>query len=109
MIGEARSQQSFRAQKAARGIKEAAVHGPDNRLGVPWTSDVLRNPALSATSWATHVIEDVAAGTGITGNHICRPAVCHKGRIGRWGSATCSTGMCWNGVATVHRSHGLEL
>ena len=55
MIGEARSQQSFRAQMAARGIKEVAVHGPDSRPGVHWTSDVLHNPALSAHYWAyTH-------------------------------------------------------
>ena len=114
MIGEARSQPSIRAQKAARGIKEAAVHGPDSRLGVHWTSDVLRNPALSAPSWATRIIEDVAAGTGRTGNHVCRPDVCHKGRIGRLGFCRM---FYWHwprrndekkGLLAI-RSHGLEL
>ena len=114
MIGEARSQQSFKAHMAARGIKDAAAPGPGSRAGVHWTSDVLHDPTLCARAWASHIIEDVATATGRTGNHVCRADVCHKGHIGR-------TGFCrmfyWHWTRRVDekkgllavRSHGLEL
>ena len=85
MIGEARVRESFKAQMAARGITIM----PESRKEPPqrlcFTSNMHGDNTLDASTWAANAIEEVAGSTARTGNHVCRPDVCHKGRIGRMG------------------------
>ena len=48
-------------------------------------SSLCREPHVSSSSWSAAAINTVFAGTTRTGNHVCRPDVCHKGKIGRKG------------------------
>ena len=48
-------------------------------------SNDCRNTDIDAGTWSASTVRDVADGTARTGNHVCRPDVCYKGRIGRKG------------------------
>ena len=85
MIGEARVRESFQAQKSARGISEAAEFRMERQQSLHFCSNVHSNSTRPASTWATHIVQDVASATVKTGNHVCRPDVCHKGRIGKMG------------------------
>ena len=114
MIGEARVRQSLEAQMAARGVNEASGFPNVAPQSLHFTSGIHANGSLSSGAWATHVTEEVATSTARTGNHVCRPDVCHKGHIGKKGfcrmyywhwrrsldSKQCSIAV---------RSHGLDL
>ena len=115
MIGEARVRESENAQKAARGISEATGFRNFAPQNLHFTSKIHTNEALSGGAWATFATEEIATATARTGNHVCRPDVCHKGRIGK-------TGFCrmyyWHWRRSVDekkqkaiavRTHGLDL
>ena len=40
---------------------------------------------MSSSDYAAMVVQDVHAATMSYGNHVCKPRVCHKGRIGKLG------------------------
>ena len=115
MIGEARVRESENAQKAARGISQATGFPNFAPQNLHFTSKIHTNEALSGGAWATFATEEIATATARTGNHVCRPDVCHKGRIGK-------TGFCrmyyWHWRRSVDekkqkaiavRTHGLDL
>ena len=85
MIGEARVRESENAQKAARGISQATGFPNFTPQNLHFTSKIHTNEALSGGAWATFATEEIATSTARTGNHVCRPDVCHKGRIGKTG------------------------
>ena len=49
------------------------------------TSTVHADATVNAGTWAVHVVQDIAQFTRKVGNHVCRPDVCHKGRLGKRG------------------------
>ena len=114
MIGEARVRESLEAQKAARGITEATGSPNFAPQSLHFTSSVHSNEALSAGAWATFATEEIATSTARTGNHVCRPDVCHKGRIGKMGFCRMffwhwrrAVDKKQNAIAV--RTHGLDL
>jgi len=86
MIGEERVRDAQRAQLRARGLREmpqAAAVATNHPSYV--TSTVHADATVSADTWAAHVVKDIAQFTRKVGNHVCRPDVCHKGRLGKRG------------------------
>ena len=85
MIGEVRVREAQQAQLRARGL-EAAVDMLECKQQMSYfPSAVHGDDQINASTWARSVVADVATATRKTGNHVCRPDVCHKGRIGRRG------------------------
>ena len=85
MIGEARGREAQQAQLQARGLDM-----PRNITALPaqmsyFPSTVHGDQKVNASAWSRAVVTDVAAATRKTGNHVCRPDVCHKGRTGKKG------------------------
>ena len=85
MIGEARAREAIQAQLQARGMNVAPRVKPSRPLFVHYTPAILASSRASSSAWARFASIDVLAGTLKAGNHVCRPDVCHKGRIGRLG------------------------
>ena len=114
MIGVVRTDETVRAQLSARGLVEAPP-APQGVSRMSYISSTVHSDAsVSASSWSTACIKAVAASTRTTGNHVCRPDVCHKGRIGRKGFCRMyfwhwSRAIGKNGDVGAKRSHGLTL
>jgi len=93
MIGEERARESYRAQLQARAVTEL----PETCNAASQMSYLISSAHTSAnvTSglWSAHAVEDVAEITRKVGNHVCRPDVCHKGRIGKKGFYRMFTGI----------------
>ena len=114
MIGEARVRESFKAQMAARGITVMQEFRGEPPRRLYFTSSMHGDNSLDASAWAANAIEEVAGSTARTGNHVCRPDVCHKGRIGRMGFCRM---FYWHWARSVDdkkrlvakRYHGLDL
>ena len=114
MIGTSRTKESQQAQLKARGSNvlpaNQAFNAPISYMVSPMHAD----SSVSANTWAQECVKSVAANTRKTGNHVCRPDVCHKGRIG-------AKGFCrmyfWHWSRSVNekkdviakRAHGLLL
>ena len=49
---------------------------------------------VDAAAWSARAVRYVALFTRKTGNHVCRPDVCHKGRIGKRGFCRMLFGIC---------------
>ena len=113
MIGDDRVREAVAAQLEARGVTPTShrpVRAPPMRY---FTSDTHKNDTCSAEAWATHTTQEVLSGTMKTGNHVCRPDVCHKGSVGRKGFCRM---FFWHWCRHVEekrivakRSHGLKL
>ena len=114
-VGGARVQQSNAAQMRGRGMSEPPSCN-DKVLSFPfYPSRVSGDPDISGEAWAARCVEEIFSRTRKTGNHVCKPSVCHKGRLG-------NTGFCrmyywhWSrfvaedtGRETARRLHGLQL
>ena len=73
-----------------------------------------QNASVSSPQWSSKSVHSICASTRKSGNHVCRPDVCHKGSVGK-------KGFCrmryWHwarftdtkGNAAARRSHGIEL
>ncbi len=85
MIGVGRVHHSIQAQLHSRGMQTiAATQGESGEMSyAPSTSSC--NRSVSAGAFRAQVVKEVAISTRRTGNHICRPDVCHKGQIGKKG------------------------
>ena len=114
MLGEARVGASFQAQKEAQGISQA----PDFQTATPqslyFPSKLYSNGTDSLSIWAAQVTAEVASLAARTHNHVCRPDVCHKGRIGKMGFCRMyywhwARFMDEKGALRATRNHGLEL
>ena len=85
MLGPERVKECYEAQMRARGMSappgSSATIGPMRH----YTSDVHRDASVTSSDWAVRSVEEIASGTRVTGNHICRNDVCHKGRLGKRG------------------------
>ena len=46
-----------------------------------YTSDVHADGRSSSAEWSQAAVATVASATKKSGNHVCRPDVCHKGRM----------------------------
>jgi hypothetical protein len=68
----------------------------------------------TAEEWESAAVRESVAGARSCGNHVCRPAVCHKGKLAQLG--LCRLGF-WSyrrstntkGEAVMKRVHGKEL
>ena len=85
MVGEIRAQETATAQLRARGLEVLPSDLKPLGRVTYFPSQVLKDPLVSSNSWSASMVDTVFAGTIRTGNHVCRPDVCHKGRIGRKG------------------------
>ena len=70
-----------------RGVSpDARRQPPGSRLDISARHVLWRALAkASPAEFASLAAAEVLAGTLKTGNHVCRPDVCHKGRIGKTG------------------------
>ena len=87
MIGTERYMGSIHAQLAARGLgvsNEATSTAAYVAGGLPYfTSEKHADPSVGVQLWAKAAVKLVMASTRKTGNHVCRPDVCHKGECGQ--------------------------
>ncbi|MDA8582584.1 hypothetical protein N9L68_00095 [bacterium] len=114
MIGEERVLQSTKAQLRARGLSCAPAALDQTHEVSYFPSSFHGDPRVGAAAWSARVVRDVALCTRKTGNHVCRPDVCHRGRIGKRG---CCRMLFWNWCRrkdmkkghVAQMRHGLEL
>ena len=114
MIGKERADQSIHAQLAARGLRE--VPEPSGPPAKPkyYVPKFYGNGSVDSSDWAAMSTHELCASTRKAGNHICRPDVCHKGRVGRCGFCRLGYwhwvhGLSTKGEVTALRSHGNPL
>ena len=81
MIGEERAQETMRAQLQGRGQQQLPCVrvAPAPMSYVTSTSHA--NARVDSEEWSTKAIRSICGSTRKTGNHVCRPDVCHKGSI----------------------------
>jgi hypothetical protein len=114
MIGEVRAMASEKAQLRARGLSTLPSERPAYTPMSYSCSEIHTDAAVCEQVWAARCVKQVAASTRKTGNHVCRPDVCHKGALGKKGFCRM---MFWHwarcvdatNVAIAKRSHGLAL
>ena len=114
MIGEERALDTMRAQLRGRGLDQMPTSRPPPAPMSYVTSTIHGNATVTSDQWAAKVVHSVSASTRKTGNHVCRPDVCHKGSIGRKGFCRM---QFWHwtrsrdkaGAPKARRSHGNEL
>ena len=114
MLGKKRADDSVCAQLRARGLAEVP------RLSAPPGKPVFYMPSMygdsstDSSTWAASSTKELLAATRKSGNHVCRPDVCHKGKIGRYGFCRMRfwhwvQDVSKQGEATAVRAHGLQL
>eukprot|EP00973_Karenia_brevis_P032720 4517302-Karenia_brevis.AAC.1 len=64
--------------------------------------------------WSAAATKEVALRTRKTGNHVCKPAVCHKGKLGKMGFCRMfywhwARGVDAKKTEVAKRMHGLQL
>ncbi len=114
MIGESRTQETLQAQLKARGQTDLLSHAT-KPAGMSYVSSAAHSdPNVSSLDWSAQAVHSICASTRGTGNHVCRPDVCHKGPVGKKGF--CRMGFWhWSrsrnlkGDAVAKRSHGHAL
>ena len=114
MIGEERVRESILAQLKARGISEEISFRKEDREVRYFVPSIYNNASVSSADFAGFASAEVNAGTLKTGNHVCRPDVCHKGRLAKLGFCRM---FFWHwvqfrnskGQVAAKRSHGLPL
>jgi hypothetical protein len=98
MLGPERAAQSITAQLAGRALTEK----PKPEMGgletvqsfMKWTPAIYGVGAVSPQEWESFAVRDSNAGARSCGNHVCRPNVCHKGRLAKL--ALCRLAFwCW--------------
>ena len=75
---------ALEAQLHARGLSKPAQKTSVAPLRF-FASAALSSTSLTAGEWAAAAVEEVSVHVRKTGNHVCRPDVCHKGPNGRQG------------------------
>ena len=85
MIGEARVQESIKAQLHGRCLAALPADRALGRKMSYFPSSVHPDRTVDAGPWCSGVLSQVALATRTCGNHVCRPDVCHKGHIGKKG------------------------
>ena len=114
MIGEERVREAQKAQLVARGLEAPRdIAGRAAQVSF-FPSSMHAAKKLDAASWARYVVAEVAAHTRKTGNHVCRPDVCNKGRIGRRGFCRMyfwhwARSVDAKGGAVAKMTHGVQL
>ena len=118
MLGPERAAESIAAQWQARGLsgapsdKETASAMPHDF--VKWTPFFYGDSSLSAAEWESLAVADSNAGARSCGNHVCRTAVCHKGRLAKLRLCRLCF-WCWSrtlnkkGEPVMKRMHGKDL
>ena len=114
MIGEERVRSSTAAQLRGRGLS-APVLNADKTEAMPFfPSAHCADDSVNASTWSAAAVREVQHRTQKTGNHVCKAAVCHKGRIGKKGFCRMyiwhwSRYVDEQKKATAKRMHGLPL
>ncbi len=85
MIGAQRVNESYDAQVIARGLDERLPRSCEKEALSYVPSTAHGDPGVSSAQWSTQMVSIVLVATRKTGNHVCRPDVCHKGHIGKKG------------------------
>jgi hypothetical protein len=119
MIGPARAQETLEAQRIGRGLScdvEIPTCPPPSSMQPfhRWTPAAYGDVNLSAAEWDRFAVKDSFAGARSCGNHVCRKAVCHKGRLAKLGLCRLNY---WSyqkqknkkGDLVMKRSHGKAL
>ena len=114
MIGEVRFRESMQAQVQARGLQEMRYNTSCGSAVSYVSSTVHKNSSVDERNWSKHAVQSVMASTRRTGNHVCKPEVCHKGRHGKKGFCRF---LFWSWTKTfdgqgkmiAQRSHGNTL
>ena len=114
MIGEERAVQTMRAQLEARGLEQVPTPLRRREQASYVTSTMHKNKSVDAKQWAAEAVRSVCASTRKTGNHVCRPDVCHKGSIGKKGFCRMyffhwARAVDKHGKMVAKRSHGIAL
>jgi len=112
MIGEERARETMRAQLKARGLCALPTQTSHPSPMSYVTSTSHGDATVTAQQWGAQAVKSVCASTRKTGNHVCRPDVCHKGSIGKKGFCRM---MFWHwacavdkaGERVAKRTHGL--
>ena len=85
MIGETRRQEVLQAQLKARGQTDLPSN-PTRPATMTYVCSAAHSDAnVSSFDWSAQAVHSVCASTRGTGNHVCRPDVCHKGPVGKKG------------------------
>ena len=114
MIGEERVREAQKAQLQARDLEAPRdIAGRAAQVSF-FTSSMHTAKNLDAASWSRKVVAEVAAHTRKTGNHVCRPDVCNKGRIGKRGFCRMyfwhwARSLDAKGVPIAKMTHGVQL
>ena len=85
MIGEDRVRAAHKAQLLARDVSATPITKETIRQMFDCTSQMHANTVLSASPWSARSVVEMALAIRKAGNHVCRPDVYHKGRMGRKG------------------------
>ena len=109
MIGEARTHSALRAQLEARGLHAIPESAKSSGTYSYFPSEFLVDPTMPSAMWAVSALNEVSSSTLRTGNHVCRPDVCYKGRIGRKGFCRMYYWHWCKQRDVAKRAHGLEL
>ena len=84
-IGSARSAESNNAQTAARGLDVPPARSGDVPALPFFPGEYLGDTGMSSDDWGSRVATDTFSRTRKMGNHVCKPSVCYKGRLGKRG------------------------
>ena len=114
MIGATRVRETIMAQTRARSISVASCSRADTRPMVFFPSSLCKTPSVNARKFSAAAVREVQHRTQKSLNHVCKAAVCHKGRVGKMGF--CRMGF-WHWSRYVNekkklvakRMHGLAL
>ena len=115
MMGPERSRACVEAQLQGRGLDIAsAVPSSAETKFKHWIPAAYGDETLTAAQWETLAVRDSNDGSRSCGNHVCRPIVCHKGRLGKMGFCRM---LYWcfekwknkKGETVMKRVHGKEL
>ena len=114
MIGEDRVAASFKAQLQGRGLRAPVQHPRASANLAYFPSSHCANPDVNASSWSAAAVVEVHDRTRKTGNHVCKPYVCHKGHIGKKGFCRMyfwhwSKHVDDKNQEVARRMHGLQL
>ncbi|CAK0873829.1 unnamed protein product [Prorocentrum cordatum] len=115
MIGSARVEESNLAQTVARGLDVP----PALSRSVPeypfFVGSYHGDENVSGSDWGSRAVVEIFSRSRKTGNHVCKPSVCHKGRLGKRGFCRM---FYWHlvkvedpktGRLVAKRQHGLQL
>eukprot|EP00973_Karenia_brevis_P028946 3993441-Karenia_brevis.AAC.1 len=85
MIGEERVQECMKAQLRACGTDHGGQACAPSEPICSFPLSGHSGPKMGPGEWSAAATKEVALRTRRTRNHVCKPAVCHKGRLGKMG------------------------